>query len=60
MSQERSDLDSGIYARLGVNVPITEHLFLGADFRYIYESGFEYGGFLLDGTALTLRLGWSF
>jgi hypothetical protein len=60
IGQSGSDLDSGAYARVGLNAPLTEHLFLGLDYRYLYESLFEYGGYDLDGSALTLRLGWSF
>ncbi|MCP5023100.1 MAG: outer membrane beta-barrel protein [bacterium] len=60
VGQSGSDLDSGAYLHVGVDAPVSDHVFMGLDVRFLHESSLEYGGFDLDGNAVTLRIGWAF
>ncbi len=60
VGQEGSDWDSGAYLRVGCTAPLSDSIAVGLDLRYVHETLFEYGGYDLNGTALTARLVWSF
>lgn len=55
-----TEWDTGLYGRLGVNVFFDDQIFFGVDYMRVFEESFDSGGFDLDQSILTFRIGWSF